>query len=45
MQSVKEGKERWGKKCTSRVCEFDVVDFTEAGREDGGRGGVVAEPV
>ena len=27
------------------MCEFDVVDFTEAGREDGGRGGVVAEPV
>lgn len=30
---------------TSRGCEFNIVDFTEADREDGGRGAMVAEPV
>lgn len=30
---------------TSRGREFNVVDFTEANREDGRGGAVVAEPV
>ena len=30
---------------TSRGREFNVVDFTEADRVDGGGGAVVAEPV
>ena len=30
---------------TSWGCEFNAVDFTEAGGEDGGRGAVVAEPI
>lgn len=30
---------------TSWRCELNAVDFTEANWENGGRGGVVAEPV
>lgn len=30
---------------TSRRCELNAVDFTEAHWENGGRSGVVAEPI
>ena len=46
-ESVSHRKPQQLMKCvsTSWGCEFNAVDFTEAGREDGRGGGVVAEPV
>lgn len=42
---IQNPRECRGRHVTSRGREFNVVDFTEANREDGRGGAVVAEPV